>query len=66
MITQTYKFVFLCVFLIYRYFVTALDPAQPHFSATNPVVRLDTTDALFVDAIHTDARPFMIGGMICG
>lgn len=43
--------------------ITALDPAQPHFSATNPVVRLDTTDALFVDAIHTDARPFMIGGL---
>ena len=32
-----------------------LDPAGPLFSTTDPAVRLDPTDAQFVDAIHTDA-----------
>jgi hypothetical protein len=40
-----------------------LDPAEPHFSKTDPIVRLDPTDADFVDVIHTDAGPFLSGGL---
>lgn len=42
--------------------ITGLDPAEPHFSQTDPVVRLDPSDALYVDIIHTDSRPFIAGG----
>lgn len=40
-----------------------LDPAEPHFSNTSPMVRLDPTDATFVTAIHTDCNPFISGGL---
>ncbi|XP_014218707.1 pancreatic lipase-related protein 2-like isoform X2 [Copidosoma floridanum] len=43
--------------------ITGLDPAEPHFSSTSPVVRLDPTDADFVTAIHTDCSPFISGGL---
>ncbi|KAK9500473.1 hypothetical protein O3M35_001738 [Rhynocoris fuscipes] len=43
--------------------ISALDPAEPHFSETDPVVRLDPSDALFVDVIHTNAQPFIQGGL---
>lgn len=42
--------------------ITGLDPAEPHFSQTDPVVRLDPSDAYYVDIIHTDSRPFIKGG----
>lgn len=35
-----------------------LDPAEPYFQATGTSVCLDTSDAAFVDVIHTDGLPF--------
>ena len=32
-----------------------LDPANPYFSYKDRAVRLDPTDAAYVDVIHTDA-----------
>ena len=34
------------------------------FTGTNPAVRLDATDAVFVDAIHSDAGPLSDAGTI--
>lgn len=39
--------------------ITGLDPAEPYFNDTHPVTRLDTTDADFVDIIHTDDSPIL-------
>ncbi|GBM52173.1 hypothetical protein AVEN_170763-1, partial [Araneus ventricosus] len=39
-----------------------MDPAGPYFSNVEPVVRLDRADALFVDAIHTNAAPTRFQG----
>lgn len=35
-----------------------LDPVEPYFQGCDATVRLDTTDATFVDVIHTDGLPF--------
>ncbi|XP_068584190.1 inactive pancreatic lipase-related protein 1-like [Cebidichthys violaceus] len=38
--------------------ITGLDPAEPYFQDTIDSVHLDTSDAAFVDVIHTDGLPF--------
>ncbi|XP_044070772.1 inactive pancreatic lipase-related protein 1-like [Siniperca chuatsi] len=38
--------------------ITGLDPAEPYFQDTNASVSLDTSDATFVDVIHSDGLPF--------
>ncbi|XP_008320702.1 inactive pancreatic lipase-related protein 1-like [Cynoglossus semilaevis] len=38
--------------------ITGLDPTEPYFLDTDASVRLDTSDATFVDVIHTDGLPF--------
>ncbi|XP_055383035.1 pancreatic triacylglycerol lipase [Condylostylus longicornis] len=43
--------------------ITGLDPAAPLFSGTEPIVRLDRSDAKYVDVIHTDSNPLMSGGL---
>jgi pimeloyl-ACP methyl ester carboxylesterase len=43
--------------------ITGLDPAGPYFDNTDKVVRLDETDALFVDVIHSDAKNLLALGL---
>ena len=40
-----------------------LDPAGPYFENTDPRVRLDPTDAQFVDVIHTDGTHNLLLGL---
>ena len=41
--------------------ISGLDPAGPYFEHTDPTVRLDTTDAEYVDVYHTNSGPFGTG-----
>jgi len=42
--------------------ITGMDPAGPYFEDTDPAVRLDPTDAVFVDTIHSDAASILTLG----
>lgn len=44
--------------------ITGLDPAGPFFEDTKTPVRLDPSDATFVDVIHTDGRKYFGFGII--
>ena len=41
---------------------SGLDPSGPLFENTKPKVRLDPTDATFVDVMHTNAGSISSGG----
>ncbi|XP_015908743.1 pancreatic triacylglycerol lipase-like [Parasteatoda tepidariorum] len=43
--------------------ITGLDPAGPYFQNAIPILRLDRTDAKFVDIIHTNAANNFIQGL---
>ncbi len=43
-------------------FNSILDPAGPDFYTSDTPDRLDASDALFVDVIHTDGAPRMVSG----
>ena len=43
--------------------ISGLDPAAPLFTETDAIVRLDRSDAQFVDIVHSDANPLMKGGL---
>lgn len=40
--------------------ITGLDPAYPYFQEMGTYVRLDPSDALFVDVIHTDVGEYSL------
>ncbi|XP_053602360.1 pancreatic lipase-related protein 2-like isoform X1 [Plodia interpunctella] len=42
--------------------ITGLDPAAPYFSKTVTLVRLDRSDAKYVDVIHSNAVPLYFSG----
>lgn len=43
--------------------ITGLDPAGPYFENTDVIVRLDSSDALFVDVIHSDGAAHLQLGL---
>nr|CAD7435118.1 unnamed protein product [Timema monikensis] len=43
--------------------ITGLDPAGPLFESQDPRARLDSTDAMFVDVIHSNGENLILGGL---
>nr|XP_018906706.1 PREDICTED: uncharacterized protein LOC109036788 [Bemisia tabaci]XP_018906707.1 PREDICTED: uncharacterized protein LOC109036788 [Bemisia tabaci] len=43
--------------------ITGLDPAGPLFESQDPRARLDSTDAKFVDVIHSNGENLILGGL---
>lgn len=46
-----------------NFVIVGLDPAYPGFSVENTDERLDVTDALFVDVMHTNSASLLDGGL---
>ncbi|KAF4517604.1 hypothetical protein B566_EDAN008595 [Ephemera danica] len=46
-----------------KYYTECLDPAEPYFQGMPSYVRLDTSDAEFVDVIHTDGKSIFLLGL---
>ncbi len=42
--------------VVFFFFRLALDPSEIGFTNTDPLVRVDKSDAIFVDVIHTDVQ----------
>ena len=40
-----------------------MEPTQPYFEGTDPIVRVDENDALFVEAIHTNGKGLLQLGL---
>ncbi len=43
--------------------ISAMDPAGPNFEDMEDIVRVDPSDAYFVDAIHTNGK---LSGLLSG
>lgn len=43
--------------------ITGLDPAGPLFESQHPKARLDSSDATFVDVIHSNGENLILGGL---
>ncbi|XP_055945860.1 pancreatic triacylglycerol lipase-like isoform X1 [Argiope bruennichi] len=43
--------------------ITGLDPASPLFEGYDPKIKLDPSDATFVDVIHSNGNSFLKGGL---
>lgn len=43
--------------------ITGLDPAGPLFESQDPRARLDSSDAAFVDVIHSNGENLILGGL---
>lgn len=49
--------------LTINYYCIALDPAGPFFEAFDLAVRVDSTDAKFVDVIHSNGDNILFGNV---
>lgn len=47
------------VMFLRLFYLSGLDPAEPCFQGLPEEVRLDPSDAMFVDVIHTDSAPII-------
>jgi len=52
----------LCIKLIKLKIISRLSAAEPFFANTDTIVRLDQSDAKYVDVIHSDIAYFVNGG----
>lgn len=55
-VLEKHKYLFAWTFFV------GMDPAEPYYQYCDPAVRLDPTDANFVDVIHTDGKSILLLG----